>query len=81
MKSTSFWDVTPCIQANVIDFSEERVASIFRVEVEAKQPAKRSLQDPALLSSAGVTSQKMIHSWYCRGVCVEELKETSRVSV
>jgi hypothetical protein len=31
MKSPTFWDITPCSPLKVIYFSEEHVASIFRV--------------------------------------------------
>jgi hypothetical protein len=36
MKSTVFWDVTPC-SPETSDVSEEHIASIFRVEEQAKQ--------------------------------------------
>jgi hypothetical protein len=31
-----FWDVTPCSLVEAINVSEERIASIFRVQVEVK---------------------------------------------
>jgi hypothetical protein len=37
MKSFVFWDITPCNPVKSADVSEEYVASIFRMEVYAKQ--------------------------------------------
>jgi hypothetical protein len=37
MKSTIFWDITPCSPLKVNDVPEEHVAFIFRVEEWAQQ--------------------------------------------
>jgi hypothetical protein len=42
MKKAVFWDVTPCVEIVLTDVSEERIASIFRVEDKnksAREPA------------------------------------------
>jgi hypothetical protein len=36
MKSSTIWDITPCSPMST-DLPEEHIASIFRVEEEAKQ--------------------------------------------
>jgi hypothetical protein len=42
LKGFIFWDTTPCSPAKVNNVSEEHIASIFRVEVKAKQETSRS---------------------------------------
>jgi hypothetical protein len=42
MKSVTFWVVMPSSSWNSTDISEERIASIFRVEELAKQEAEAS---------------------------------------
>jgi hypothetical protein len=37
MKSSIFWNITPCSPLKVNRFSEEHIASIFRVEEQAEQ--------------------------------------------
>jgi hypothetical protein len=37
VKNAVFWDVTPCRFCELTDVSEERVASIFRVEKSASE--------------------------------------------
>jgi hypothetical protein len=49
MKSSVFWDITPRIPLEVNYFSDEHIASIFRIEKEAKQEAglKKEQADPS----------------------------------
>jgi hypothetical protein len=44
MKKAVFWDVAPC-RSGVNDVSEERIASIFRVEGKIKSARKASVRD------------------------------------
>jgi hypothetical protein len=37
LKSTDFWDVTPCSLVKFFDVPEERIASKFKVEKEAEE--------------------------------------------
>jgi hypothetical protein len=58
MKSTIFWEVTPCDIAKFINVSEERAASIFRIEEQTQKRATTVSSSPASgLKEESLTSE------------------------
>jgi hypothetical protein len=50
MKSSIFWDITPCSPLKVSDHSEEHIASIFRIEDKRrKKPMRKHVANSWLL--------------------------------
>jgi hypothetical protein len=60
MKSTIFWDMTPCSLQSFNDVSEEHIASIFGVkEISSAKPASKQVASKALLVSCSAYSSTL----------------------